>query len=98
MGRRNLRRTGFVSKKPLFRLSKPARLRMRQRSVSPEQIRRTLTQPDRIERDRADPDLLHAIKRFSNQRGSRVLRVIYNPLAVPWKIVTVFFERARRRR
>jgi hypothetical protein len=71
---------------------------MIERGVTDNQIRSTLLMPDRIERDKDDPDLLHAVKRFFRTGGSRALRVIYNPSVSPWRIVTMFFERARRRR
>lgn len=66
---------------------------MRQRRVTIDQIRRALQHPDRTEPDADDPELEHAIKRFHRANGSAVLRVVYNHLASPWRVVTVFFDR-----
>jgi hypothetical protein len=77
-----------------FSLSRHARRRMSQRGVTRKQIALTLEQPDRVERDVGDVELLHAIRRF----GGRVLRVVYNHVARPPRVVTVYFDRRLGRR
>jgi hypothetical protein len=76
-----------------FSMSRHARIRMRQRGVTLEQIRQALQWPDRTEADGDDPDLTHALKRVRRGRGSAVLRVVYNHVVSPWRVVTVFFDR-----
>jgi hypothetical protein len=41
--------------------------------------------------------LMHAVKRFHLRSGSLLLRVVYNDTVIPWRVVTVFFDRAGRR-
>jgi hypothetical protein len=77
-----------------FTVSRHARRRMSQRGIGMRQIELTLTQPDRVEIDREDPVLRHAIRRF----GRVFLRVVYNDAAQPPRIVTAFFDRRLRRR
>jgi hypothetical protein len=54
-----------------------------------------LAAPERTERDRSDPDLLHALGRIA-ERDNRVLRVVYNASMRPPRIVTVYFDRRQR--
>jgi hypothetical protein len=73
---------------------------MRQRGVPMDWVRRTLLRPDETGPDRQDNQLRHALKRFYHRgRGtSVVLRVVYNHVASPWRVVTVFFDRVARKR
>src|SRR4051812_17716804 len=50
----------------------------RSAAISLEQLRRTLSDPDRTEPDRDDTSATHALKRFHVPGGSVVLRVVYN--------------------
>jgi hypothetical protein len=77
-----------------FTLSKHARRRIRQRGIGVRQIEQTLTKPDRTELDRADPEIRHAVRRF----GRVVLRVVYNHVVTPPRVVTAFFDRRLRRK
>jgi hypothetical protein len=77
-----------------FSISRHARRRLTQRGVTVKQIRLTLEQPNRVEPDADDIEVLHAIRRF----GGRFLRVVYNRMTKPPRIVTVFFDRRLRRR
>ena len=83
----------LVAERFSFSLTRHARIRMRQRGVTTEQIHRALQHPDRTEPDADDPELTHALKRLHRARGSSVLRVVYNHLASPWRVVTVYFDR-----
>lgn len=58
---------------------------------------RTLSDPERIEPDRADPEVNHALARIP-EYGNRVLCVVYNHTVVPPRIVTAFFDRRQRNR
>ena len=71
---------------------------MAQRGITDDEIRRTLINPDRVERDPDDSELMHAVKRFFRDGDSIVLRVVYNEVRRPWRIVTVYFERKTRRK
>jgi hypothetical protein len=67
---------------------------MAQRGIGVNQIAQTLAHPTRTELDREDPELRHAIRRF----GRRFLRVVYNHVVRPPRIVTAFFDRRLRRK
>lgn len=54
-----------------------------------------LAQPQRVEQDREDSELRHALARIP-EYGDRVLRVVYNETTVPWRIITVYFDRTQR--
>ena len=81
-----------------FTISKHARRRMRQRGVELEHIQRALQHPDRNEPDPEDADLVHAMKRLYRPGGSVCLRVVYNQSAIPWRVVTAFFDQQGGRR
>jgi hypothetical protein len=51
--------------------------------------------PDRTEADRSDTALTHALGRIA-ERDGRILRVVYNGLVNPPRIVTVYFDRRQR--
>lgn len=81
-----------------YRISKHALLRLEQRGVTIERLRRALLHPDRVESDPDDDELRHAIKRFHVSGDSTVLRVVYNHTMLPWVVVTAFFERKAKRK
>src|SRR5712692_8473803 len=56
---------------------------------------RVLAKPDRIEADRFDAALTHALGRIA-ERDGRTLRVVYNGSVNPPRIVTVYFDRRPR--
>jgi hypothetical protein len=56
-----------------------------------------LRHPHRVEPDAADRSLTHALVAIE-EYGGRVLRVVYDAEAEPWRIVTVFFDRRERNR
>ena len=68
---------------------------MAERQIQLEWMERVLSKPERTEPDKVDPDLQHALGRIA-ERDDRVLRVVYNDKTDPWRIVTVYFDRAMR--
>ena len=71
---------------------------MAQRGITDDEIRRALMNPDKVERDPDDAELIHALKRFFREGDSIVLRVVYNEVRRLWRIVTVYFDRKARRK
>lgn len=68
---------------------------LEKRSIPIVWVRRVLDDPIRIEADSMDPALSHRlapILEFDN----RILRVIVNQAVMPYRIVTVFFDRRER--
>lgn len=65
------------------------------RGIDGEWLRQALATPDRTERDRIDPELVHAFRRIA-ARDDRVLRVVYNDSVNPARIVTAYFDRRQR--
>ncbi|MDF5723328.1 MAG: DUF4258 domain-containing protein [Rhizonema sp. PD37] len=65
------------------------------REIEVEWIVRVLTQPQRTEPDREDSELRHALARIA-EKGNRVLRVVYNETTIPWRIITVYFDRTQK--
>ena len=80
---------------PSFTLSKHAETAVTQRGISVEWVARVLARPQRTEPDRDDANLRHASGRVAEREG-RVLRVVYNDTVVPWRVVTVYFDRTQR--
>ena len=80
---------------PGYQLSDHASDVLSEREIATTWVVRVLTAPERTERDRSDPDLMHALGRIA-ERDNRVLRVVYNPSTQPPRIVTVYFDRRQR--
>ena len=80
---------------PAFTLTEHAETAIAQRGVSVEWVARVLARPQRTEPDRRDASLQHALGRIA-ERDGRVLRVVYNDTVVPWRVVTVYFDRTQR--
>jgi hypothetical protein len=78
-----------------FELTAHAKTVIEEREIRLDWLERILSSPERIEPDRDDPDLQHAIGRIV-ENGDRWLRVIYNAGVTPWRIVTAYFDRALR--
>lgn len=77
-----------------YELTAHARAVMTARGIDPLWVEQTLQQPEKIEDDRADATLRHAVRRIA-ERGGRALLVVYDPTADPWRIVTVYFDRRK---
>jgi len=68
---------------------------VKEREINPEWIQVVLTNPEKIESDKDDIELEHALAKIP-EFGNRVLRVIYKKKASPLKIITVYFDRTMR--
>lgn len=80
-----------------FELTIHAEVAIRERGIPLEWIERVLVWPLRREADPHDPALLHALGKIP-EHGGRVLRVVYNKEAIPWRIVTAYFDRRESNR
>jgi hypothetical protein len=81
--------------RPVYELTVHAKAVIEARGIRLEWLERVLSGPERTEADIADPELQHAIGRIA-EHGDRHLRVVYNGFALPWRIVTAYFDRALR--
>ena len=61
--------------------------------IQADWIARTLDAPGSIESDRRDPALVHHVRHIE-EFGGRALRVVFDPKAVPLRVVTVYFDRS----
>ena len=80
---------------PGYELSDHAMEVLAEREIVTAWVVRVLAAPERTERDRSDPELMHALGRIA-ERDGRVLRVVYNAVVQPPRIVTVYFDRRER--
>ncbi|HZQ72192.1 MAG TPA: DUF4258 domain-containing protein [Burkholderiales bacterium] len=80
---------------PGYELSDHAMEVLTEREIPTTWVIRVLAAPERTERDRSDPELMHALGRIA-ERDGRVLRVVYNALVQPPRIVTAYFDRRER--
>jgi hypothetical protein len=74
-----------------FILTDHAKRRCARRKIQIDWIQRALEHPARIESDREDETLLHALYPVP-ERSFRVLRVIYNETLDPAAVVTAYFD------
>jgi hypothetical protein len=68
-----------------------------ERQIPREWVARVLAQPMRLEADRHDLTLRHALAAIPENDGW-VLRVVYNDAVRPWQVVTACFDRKERGR
>jgi hypothetical protein len=73
-----------------FILTDHAYKRCLRRGIKEAWIREALENPETIEQDAYDSDLVHALWPVP-EKGFRVLRVIYNEIVHPVAVVTAFF-------
>jgi Domain of unknown function (DUF4258) len=78
-----------------FALTTHAATAIAERGIEIDWVARTIRQPERIETDRWDAALKHALLRIA-ERGDRVLRVVYNDSTRPLRVVTAYFDRGQR--
>jgi len=78
-----------------YRLTAHAASVIAERQIPQEWVARVLGQPMRLEADRYDPTLRHALAAIPENDG-RVLRVVYNDTVRPWQVVTAYFDRKER--
>ena len=74
-----------------------ARVAMSERVIPAEWIERIVSEPELRIDDPNDPELERFFARVP-ERDGRVLRVVVNTRVMPWKVVSVFFDRRMRRR
>jgi len=86
-----------MAETPAYELTSHAITVVRERGIKKEWIDQVLSDPNKTEPDRIDPQLRHALLPIA-EHGNRVLRVIYNQSANPWRIVSVYFDRTKRGR
>lgn len=67
-----------------------------ERGISLEWVEVALYSPDEILPDRDDPHLSHALKRIP-EFGNRILRVVFNKVSSPTRVVTAYFDRTLKR-
>ncbi len=82
---------------PSYVLTAHAAKVITERGIPLAWVERVLASPARVENDRRDPTLRHALVRIP-EHGDRVLRVIYKGTAQPWEVVTAYFDRTQRGR
>ena len=68
---------------------------MAERMIPGELVERTVGAPELRTHDPNDPEVERFFRRVP-ERGDRVLRVAVNTRVVPWRVVSVFFDRAMR--
>jgi len=78
-----------------YQLTSHAATAIAEREIDLAWVERTLAQPERIEPDRFDVSLTHALARIK-ERDQRVLRVVYNASIDPLRVVTAYFDRRQR--
>ena len=75
-----------------YSLTKHAEERIAERGINLEWVKQVLSNPEQIDPDKEDPEVLHALG-VVPEYGGRVLRVMYNQTVTPWRIVSVHFDR-----
>lgn len=73
-----------------------AEFMMAERSIERAWVERTLVEPEAVEPDPVRNDIIRAFRAIPERNG-RVLRVVYAASGEQMRIVTVFFDRTRRR-
>ena len=82
-------------KVPGYELSEHAADVIAEREIAITWVMRVLAEPEWIESDRPDPALRHVLGQIA-ERDDRVLRVLYNALVDPPRIVTAYLDRRQR--
>ena len=75
-----------------YELSHHATEMLRRRGIRREWMETAMTFPQRVERDAIDPCIVHHLRTIEQCEG-RVLRVLYNEMVTPVRIVSVFLDR-----
>ena len=82
---------------PLLVYTEHALNAMAEREVSHDWVRQAVAAPDLRAPNPNDLDSEFFFRRAPEQ-GDRVLRVVVNTNAAPWRVVTVYFDRSMRGR
>ncbi len=77
-----------------YYLSKHAHNVLKERNIPESWVWRTINNHDKIIND--SDGTVHYLKSIKEREG-RILRVVTNPLVLPIKVVTVFFDRRERK-
>jgi len=80
-----------------FTVTAHAAVVLQARGIDREWVARALDTPSRVEADREDPSLSHALVAIAEREG-RVLRVVYRPSADGALVVTAYFDRSETRK
>jgi hypothetical protein len=72
-----------------------ARVVMTERGIEAAWVDRVLASPAALAPDPRDPGLVHATGPIA-ERDGRVLRVVHDRSEIPFRVVTVFFDRRLR--
>jgi hypothetical protein len=68
---------------------------MEERGIRREWVETVLNQPDWVEPDATQPNVLLAFGRVPDF-GNRILRIVYNPDVSGFRVITAFFDRGRK--
>ena len=82
---------------PLLSYTEHALNAMAEREVSLDLVRQAVAAPDLRAPNPNDPDSEFFFRRAKEQ-DDRVLRVVVNTNAAPWRVITVYFDRSMRGR
>ena len=81
---------------PRIVFTRHAETMMAERGIKEEWVKTTIAEPETTEPDPARPDVQRAFRTIP-ENDNRVLRVVYASLGDTIRVVTAFFDRARRR-
>lgn len=78
-----------------LRFTKHAELMLAERHIRRDWINRAISVPDAIERDPNRENVFRAFRSIPERNG-RILRVVYSQDGDDLRVITAFFDRARR--
>lgn len=78
-----------------YELTEHAKDVLAEREIPAEWLERVLDAPARTEPDKDDPQLTHHLGVIP-EHGNRVLRVVFNSVVTPVRIVTAYFDRTMK--
>ncbi|HXW24094.1 MAG TPA: DUF4258 domain-containing protein [Xanthobacteraceae bacterium] len=81
---------------PRIIFTRHAETMMTERGIKEDWVKATIAEPEATESDPSQPNLSRAFRTIP-EYGNRVLRVVYASVGDTIRVVTVFFDRARRR-
>lgn len=82
---------------PLVKFTRHAESMLAERGIERGWVERTINEPDESKPDHARPNVTRAFRPIPEREG-RVLRVVYSTSDNEIRVITAFFDRARRRR
>ncbi len=81
---------------PSFSYTRHALAMLAERDIDRDWVERTILHPDETEQDPQHPDRLRSFRAIP-ERDGRVLRVVYVPSGMSYRVITLFLDRGRRR-